>query len=173
MSDSFLDKVHSLGRALAGTALLVFGLAGFLFVAINLARDASLWILGRHTTAEVIASRIEETAAANPEDIVFHCSIAYQFKTPQGQVFTRTARVSANELVDVGTTVPIVYFPLYPDHNRLDESRYVPLLACAYVPLVLLCLGVVGAGWHVIRPRAKPQGAMPLRAVNSTHSHPS
>jgi hypothetical protein len=35
-------------------------------------------------------------------------------------------------------TVDIVYFPLYPEHNRLEESRFVPILACTYVPLLVV-----------------------------------
>jgi hypothetical protein len=42
--------------------------------------------------------------------------------------------------------VPIIYFPLYPAHNRLEESRFVPLLACTYVPLLVMAgLALIGA----------------------------
>jgi hypothetical protein len=42
--------------------------------------------------------------------------------------------------------VDVVYFPLYPAHNRLQESRFVPLLACTYVPFLALAgLVLVGA----------------------------
>jgi hypothetical protein len=33
--------------------------------------------------------------------------------------------------------VSVIYFPLYPAHNRLEESRFIPLLACTYVPLLI------------------------------------
>jgi hypothetical protein len=32
--------------------------------------------------------------------------------------------------------VDVIYFPLIPAHNRLEESRFVPLLACTYAPLL-------------------------------------
>lgn len=32
--------------------------------------------------------------------------------------------------------VGVVYFPLFPAHNRLEESRFLPLLACTYVPFL-------------------------------------
>jgi hypothetical protein len=110
MSDSFSEKVYSLGKALAGIVLLVFGLACFLFAAINLAKDASL---------------------------------------------------------------AVVYFPLYPAHNRLDESRYIPLLACAYVPLILFSLGALGAGWRLVRPGKKSQEPTPFRIVTSVQDRSS
>lgn len=37
-----------------------------------------------------------------------------------------------------GAAIDIVYFPLYPAHNRLDESRFVSLLACAYLPFIVV-----------------------------------
>jgi hypothetical protein len=165
MTESFSDKVCSLGRVLAGTVILVLGLAGCLFLAINLARDASLWLLGRHTAAQVIDSRIEMTTAADPEDVVVHCYIEYQFATPAGQVFERSTRVAPNELVEVGGSVAVVYFPLYPAHNRLDESRYVPLLACAYLPLMLVSFAVLSVGWHMVGSGTRLAELTPLRIV--------
>jgi hypothetical protein len=40
--------------------------------------------------------------------------------------------------MEKGSVVPVVYFPPYPSHNRLDESRFVSVLACAYVPFAFL-----------------------------------
>ncbi len=44
--------------------------------------------------------------------------------------------------VERGSTIDVVYFPPYPAHNRLDESRFIPVLACSYVPLI--AIGLVG-----------------------------
>ncbi|MEJ2210765.1 MAG: hypothetical protein P8129_17235 [Anaerolineae bacterium] len=42
--------------------------------------------------------------------------------------------------------VNVIYFPLYPAHNRLAEGRFVPLLACTYVPLLAMAgLALLGA----------------------------
>jgi hypothetical protein len=46
-------------KKLAGVLLLVTGLACLAFTLVNLARDLSLWVLGRHTTAEVVDLWIE------------------------------------------------------------------------------------------------------------------
>jgi hypothetical protein len=48
-------------------------------------------------------------------------------------------------------TVDIVYFPPYPNHNRLDESRFISLLACAYLPFILVGVISTVAGWRLVR----------------------
>lgn len=53
--------------------------------------------------------------------------------------------------------VPVVYFRLYPQHNRLDQSRFIPAFACAYVPLVLVSVGALVATWRLLRSR--PSGS--------------
>jgi hypothetical protein len=49
--------------------------------------------------------------------------------------------------------VPVVYFRLYPHHNRLDQSRFIPAFACAYVPLVVVGVGALVAAWRLLRSR--------------------
>ncbi len=51
-----------------------------------------------------------------------------------------------------GGTIAVVYFPLIPQHNRLDESRFVTMLACTYVPIVLVGVASLIAGWRLFRP---------------------
>jgi hypothetical protein len=48
-----------------------------------------------------------------------------------------------------------VYFPLYPAHSRLQESRFVPVLACAYVPLMVVAWALLGLAVYVMRPAAR------------------
>jgi hypothetical protein len=48
--------------------------------------------------------------------------------------------------------VAVVYFPPYPAHNRLEESRFVPLLACTYVPFLALAGMALLAARHLLRP---------------------
>jgi hypothetical protein len=158
----------------AGMLVLVVALALLGFVVFNLVQDASLWVLGRRTTAQVVGVWIERAAEAQAEAPTFRWFIRYQFNTPGGQVVTGVSRISANEwaamghsdpvdvvydedgsvpqpglgAVEDGGSVDIVYLPAHPAHNRLDESRFVPVLACAYLPLILLgCAGLaVGRG---------------------------
>lgn len=53
--------------------------------------------------------------------------------------------------LQVGSDVAVVYLPIYPAHNRLDESRYAFFLGCSYLPLLLLSGGVGLVGWRLIR----------------------
>jgi len=56
-----------------------------------------------------------------------------------------------------GDEIAAIYFPPVPSHNRLEESNYVPILACAYVPFFVLGVIGIGAGWRLIRPAATRQ----------------
>jgi hypothetical protein len=147
------------------------GLALLAFAVLNLAQDASLWVLGRRTEAQVVGMWIEQDAEGRAEAPTFRWFIRYQFKTPGGRVVTGVSRVSAKELAALGHTGPVdvvyqgedsrhrsggtiedggwvnvAYLPAYPAHNRLDESRFVPVLACAYVPLILVGCAGLAAG---------------------------
>jgi hypothetical protein len=64
----------------------------------------------------------------------------------------RHVPVEAAGGLETGRQVRAVYLPLYPEHNRLDESRFIPVLACAYVPLLLFGGGVLFWGWRSLRP---------------------
>lgn len=158
---------RSSGLLLAAAGLVVLAFAGF-----NLARDASLWILGRHTEARVIDAWIEQGADDRRGMPVYHWYVRYRFTTPGGRMVTGSSRMAAQEWTALGLRNPVelavqgqgpttqsggttleedpsidvVYFPAYPAHNRMDQSRFVPLLACAYVPLIVLGWAGVAAG---------------------------
>lgn len=53
--------------------------------------------------------------------------------------------------VTEGGTLNVVYFPLYPAHNRMEESRFIPLLACTYLPFFLLSGVALAAARHLLR----------------------
>ncbi len=61
--------------------------------------------------------------------------------------------------MEEGQGVDVVYLSLYPEHNRLDESRFVTLLACAYMPFVFVGVTMIFGGLRLIRsasPTADP-----------------
>ena len=137
---------RSPGRTLIGVLLLVLGLASSLFVVLSLARDVSIWVLGRHVQALVVDRWAERTSVEGERELTFRYFVRYKFATPRGQVIAGTSAVGAGEWSGLGIDSPVdvVYFPIYPVHNRLDESRFVPILTCAYLPLFLLgCAGLV------------------------------
>lgn len=55
-----------------------------------------------------------------------------------------------------GATIDIVYFPPYPAHNRLDESRFISILACAYLPFIIV--GIIATIVGLRLARREPQG---------------
>jgi hypothetical protein len=57
---------------------------------------------------------------------------------------------NAGGVAEAGT-LAVVYFPLHPAHNRLEESRFIPLLACLYVPFLALGGAALGAARHLLR----------------------
>jgi hypothetical protein len=143
-------KDYVLRRAAAGLLLLVIGLGCAIFVVASLARDVSLWAFGRHASAVVVETWAEPIG----EESGFQYFVRYQFQTAGGQTITRKTSVAAQEWagLGLGAAVEVVYLPLYPAHNRLDDSRLVPVLACAYLPLVFLSGAGLVWGWRLAEP---------------------
>lgn len=71
------------GLLVAAAGLVVLAFAGF-----NLAQDASLWILGRHTEAQVTDAWIEQGADDRRGMPVYHWYVRYQFMTSGGRMVT-------------------------------------------------------------------------------------
>lgn len=67
--------------------------------------------------------------------------------------------------LEVGSPIDVVYFPLYPAHNRLDESRLIPILVLAYVPLVALGLVGLWGGWYLVRSDPPPEAVPSIREI--------
>jgi hypothetical protein len=176
---------YPLLRTLVGSFLLTVGLGCLTFLVVNLTTDLSVWVLGRRTSAEVVAAWIEGTSEENATEPTFEYFVCYRFATSSFEVFTRTTRVGVQEWGGLGMggpvgaiyqeqqkvpnhgvrgegiSVAVVYLPLYPAHNRLDDSRFVPLLACAYVPLIGLSWAGLAAGRSLLGNRGGAYG--PLR----------
>lgn len=143
-----------LGQILGAVGLFVLGLTLSAFLVYNLARDASLWVLGRQATAEVLSLRVEPVDDAREGELSFRYYMEYRFETTGGRTITKTTRLDVREwgALNEGGPVRIVYFPLVPSHSRLEESRFVPALACAYVPLAVVAWALLGAAWYLVRP---------------------
>ena len=178
---------YPLLRTLVGSALLTIGLGCLAFITINLATDLSIWVLGRRTSAQVVAAWAEETSGENATEQTFEYFVRYRFSTSSDEVFTRTTRVGVQEWGGLGMggpvgavyqeqrkvpthsvgglkggrSVAVVYFPLYPAHNRLNDSRFAPLLACTYVPLIGLGWAGLAAGRNLLTSHGGAYG--PLR----------
>ena len=198
--------VRTWGRRLLGGLLLACGTICLGLTFVYLARDLSLWVLGHHTTGQIVEKWAEQTSADDQRERTFRYFVRYQFATPDGRVFTRSSSVAPQEWVglgrgaqqahggtgliadesgtatgvyqeqatvppatigglEVGSPIDVVYFPLYPAHSRLDESRLVPILVLAYVPLVALGLVGLWGGWYLVRSDPPPEAVPSIREI--------
>lgn len=146
-------RVESWGKLLAGILFLLVGIIVLFIMGYFLVRDGSLWFLGRRVEAEVVDQWLEETSEEGASDKTFRYYVGYQFKTNDGEVLAGFSTVGPTEWTALpkGSRVPVLYFPLYPQHNRIDDTRFIPVFACLYVPfMVLSWVGIIG-GWYLIR----------------------
>jgi hypothetical protein len=148
------DMGRSLVKTVSGGLLLILGLLCLGLLIYSLVTDLSLWVLGRRTEAEVLDLWVERTSESDAQELTFEYFASYRFSTPGGKVITSSSRLDVREwgALEMGGDVVVVYFPLYPQHNRVDESRFVPVLACAYLPLIVVAWASLGVGWYLLRP---------------------
>jgi hypothetical protein len=142
-------------RTLVGVLLLLVGLACLAFVAVSLGKDVAIWFLGQHTTAEVEDLWVEQIGDNQEGELQFNYLVRYHFAVPGGEVITRTVRLDVREwsTLTEGGPLAVIYFPLYPGLNRLEDARFIPLLVCSYVPIALLGWLGLSLGWYLLRPR--------------------
>jgi hypothetical protein len=144
---------HPVIRLLGGGLVLIVALFLTALLALQLSRDLALWVFGSEVKADVVDRWVEQIGDEDEGELQFEYYLRYQFTVANGQTLTGTTTLSVSEWAGGdGGQVDVVYFPPYPQHNRLDDSRYVPLLACSYVPLILIAGAVLAAGWQLLRP---------------------
>jgi hypothetical protein len=133
--------------------------AGALFLAATLyyaIQDIPLWVFGRQAKAEVVelwVEQLNQIEGREGGDLQFSYNLKYQFTAPSGKTITRTTKASASEWSGMweGQKIDILYFPLYPNMNRLDDTRWSFFLTCTYIPLI--AFGIIGlrVGWYMLR----------------------
>ena len=151
---------HPVLRLIGGGLALLVGLILAVLLTRQLARDLALWVFGREVKADVVERWTEQLGSQDEGELQFQYYLQYRFSASSGQIITATTTVSMNEWASGGAgedQVDVIYFPPYPEHNRLDDSRYVPLLACAYLPGILIAVGVLAAGWQLFRAVLQPR----------------
>jgi hypothetical protein len=158
------------GRVLVGVLLLVAGLVCLVFVVYSLGRDISVWVLGRQVDAEVIELAVVRTSGIDEQELTFDYYVTFRFTTPDGQSIVNTVKADVREwgALNEGGPVSVVYFPLYPAHNRLDDSRFVSLLACSYLPLMVASWVALGIGLYLIQPGGIHESWFAKRAEQSS-----
>jgi hypothetical protein len=145
------------GQLLLGGFLGLAGLALLVFLLYSLASDVSLWAFGTDTVAQVDELSVERTSPADAEELTFRYHVSYHFTTSNGRIIRNASTLDVREWgnLKVGGPVDVVYFALYPAHNRLEESRYVTVLACAYVPLFIAAWALLGLAVYLVRPGSR------------------
>jgi hypothetical protein len=142
-------------KRIGGVLLLAIGvlfLAATFYYAVQ---DIPLWVFGRQTKAEVVELWVEQLNQLEDRqdgELQFSYNLKYQFTTPNGRVITKNTTAGATEWSSMseGNEVDIIYFPLYPGLNRLDDTRWAFFLSCIYIPLVVV--GIIGlrVGWYML-----------------------
>jgi len=147
------ERIGPALQKIAGGLILAITLILATFVAFNLVKDGSLWVFGTKTAAIVTDRRYEMVGDPKSTQPQFRYYVSYQFTTPDGKTYGRASKVDVIEWSrsNLGWKVPVAYFPLYPAYNRLDDSRYVPFLACLYVPLLVLVLVGYKVGGYLVQ----------------------
>jgi hypothetical protein len=174
-------KFHVDLRLIAGSLLLIANLVFAGFILYSLAGDVSLWVFGKHTLGKVEDLYVERIDDGSASEMQFEYYVRYSFSTPNGKIYTRKGSLSAQEWSSLSIARPdspdfdqlqaipphttysmlakglveVVYFPLYPQHSRLAEGRYVLFLGCLYVPFLALIWVGYKFSRYLLEPLAK------------------
>lgn len=115
-------------------------------------KDFPIWFFGRDATAVIVENWLEKENENDLHDTTYQYYVRYRFTTPDGEVFTNTSSVSGNEWsgLGAGSEVLVAYSPFDPSNNRIDDSRYMPILICSYIPFLILCWLGLMSGWRLL-----------------------
>lgn len=163
MSTFFTDK--SLVKMLGGLALLALGLLFSFLLIRNAVRDFPIWFFGDGVLGVVEEKWYEITGEEDAEELTFKYFVRYNFISPDGEKITESTSLSAQEwsaLID-GGAVRVVYSPLNPSNNRIDDSRFKPLLLCSYIPFLILSIIFVVLGWNLFSGEFRQREPLPWR----------
>ncbi|MBN2044416.1 MAG: DUF3592 domain-containing protein [Anaerolineales bacterium] len=146
-----LSKQNSIGRKITGFAMLGVGIVFVILLVVNTLADFPLVVLGK-TVSGVVAEKWYQLIEENQGELSFTYHVGYSFTTLKGEKFEGSSRLGANEwsaLVE-GGEVRVVYSPFDPENNRIDDSRFRPLLICTYIPFIFLAWFFLAQGWEIL-----------------------
>jgi hypothetical protein len=149
---NFLSNQHSIWRKIAGIGFLVLGMSIAVLLLISAYADFPLWVLGKIRGGVVEEKWYELIEENDVGELSFNYFVSYSFSTPEGKTFKGSSQLSAQEwsaLVE-GGEVMVVYNQFNPSNNRIDDSRFRPLLICSYLPLIFLAWLLLTQGWEII-----------------------
>lgn len=145
-------KYHSLPKKTAGFVLLAIGLLFLIILLRNIVHDFPIWFFGRRVPGVVEETWYEVIEESDAGELSFKYFMRYSFTTPNGETLEGSTSLAAQEwsALSEGSEVPIVYSPFNSLNNRLDDSRFVPLLLCAYIPFIFITWFSLATGWNLL-----------------------
>jgi hypothetical protein len=155
--------MKSFSRKIGGFLLLSIGLLVFFMVSKYMIKDFPIWFIGQDVSAIVKETWYEKVNLDDPADMTFEYFVRYEFTTEKGKIIIGTSRLGVTEWMrsGPGTNIKITHSPFNAENNRVDDSRYVPLLLCAYLPFIfLLWLGIY-SGWNILVSEFKKPDSYP------------
>jgi len=139
-------------KRIGGIVLMTIGLIIFILLVKNMLKDFPIWFFGRDATAVIVENWFEKVDEDDLYNIDYQYYVRYRFTASNGEVIVDTSSVSANEWsgLGAGREVLITYSPLDPSNSRIDDSRYMPILLCSYIPFFILCWLGLMSGWRLL-----------------------
>ena len=125
-------------------------------------QDFTIWFFGREVTGvvdELWYEFLGEEAGVQEYDYF----VNYTFTDKAGQKLQGTTELSLLEwsVFREGMEVTVVYSPFNPAINRLDDSRFVPLLFCSYLPVAIIIWLTLMFGWRLFVGEVKKPEPIP------------
>lgn len=127
-------------KRIAGVVLLVIGLAFLVLLVRNTITDFPIWFFGQHVNGVVEEKWYELIEQENSNEFAADYFLSYRFTDANGQIISGSSQMAAEEwsAYAEGMDIPIVYSPLNASNSRVDDSRFIPLLLCAYIPFIIV-----------------------------------
>lgn len=151
--------VRSIGKQGLGIILLVLGVGIFVFISFQLFDDLQIWFFGYQTTGTVVNKGYEQINddSYNKE---FEYYLEYEFHAADGRPLSGSSSVSVAEwsMYPMSGDISILYSRLDPTINKIDDSQYLALFVCAYIPFIILGLLSLSSGWEMAGIRLRRKG---------------
>lgn len=146
------SNTHPTVKKIIGFVLLAIGLAFLGLFVRNTISDFPIWFFGRSATGVVEEKWYNLIEQENSADFNADYFMSYRFTSPEGNIISGSTQMAAQEWSAYveGAEIPIVYSPINPENNRVDDSRFMPLLLCAYVPFIFLIWFCLKTGWNIL-----------------------
>lgn len=138
---------HPVIKKIGAIALFTVGLFLLGFMITISIRDFPIWFFGKNVSG-VVDETWYELIEKETNDFNANYFMSYKFTSQDGEVYTGRTQMSDYEWsgLATGDEVAILYAPTNPANNRLDDSRFVPLMVCSYIPFIIFIWVCISTG---------------------------